>query len=309
MLAGLKKRVLVIDCDPQCNLTSFFVPPGSNATTNAPAGPNPHAITGVVDPQDVLKSNTKSAIQNLASLALGAFAGRGIVDANDCMDLGNGIHSMSAPTKYFQPIPTDHSDPATARPPSVGDRLLIIPGSSRIYDFDTTLNRMRGLPGEVMYQTALCTFVRQAAYLTNADFVIIDCGPSSSMLNKNILISSDYILPPTICDHFSLSSMHSFLKFLLPSVIELLRILRKQQAKIVGVSGSDVYANQMAYGHVVPKSPPRILPFIATNFKVKYIADPNYVPVRRCSASAHACSTMRYSTPLTCAHDAYLSSP
>ncbi|KAJ1619205.1 P-loop containing nucleoside triphosphate hydrolase protein [Pavlovales sp. CCMP2436] len=182
MLAGLNKRVLVIDCDPQCNLTSFFVPPTNGAAPNAPAGTNPHALNAdrLVDLQDVLKASTRSAIANLASLDQGAFAGRGIIDVNACMDgLGNGITSLNAPAKYFQPIPTDPNDPSV-----VGDRLLIIPGSSRIYDFDTTLNRMRGLPGEVMYQTALCTFVRQAAYLTNADFVIIDCGPSSSMLNK-----------------------------------------------------------------------------------------------------------------------------
>mmetsp|Transcript_47681 Transcript_47681/g.109708 ORF Transcript_47681/g.109708 Transcript_47681/m.109708 type:complete len:305 (+) Transcript_47681:3-917(+) len=304
----MKKRVLVIDCDPQCNLTSFFIPPTDGDGPDGTAGPNPHTAAGgvapLVEPQDVIKANTRPAIKNLASLEQGEFAGLGIRDVNTCMkSQGMGMDKLKAPEHYFQPFPTDLNDNSV-----VGDRLLIIPGSSCMYDFDETLNAKKG-DVEVMYQTALCTFVRQAAYLTNAEYVIIDCGPSSSMLNKNILISSDYILPPTICDHFSLSSMHSFLKFLLPSVIELLRILRKQQAKIVGVSGSDVYANQMAYGHVVPKSPPRILPFIATNFKVKYIADPNYVPVRRCSASAHACSTMRYSTPLTCAHDAYLSSP
>ncbi|KAJ1622031.1 hypothetical protein T492DRAFT_846592 [Pavlovales sp. CCMP2436] len=73
--------------------------------------------------------------------------------------------------------------------------------------------------------------------------------------------------------------MHSFLFNLFLSVIDLLDDLRKQQAEIAGVSGSEVYANQMAFGHVVPKSPPRILPFIATNFKVKDFVDLSLVPL------------------------------
>mmetsp|Transcript_41105 Transcript_41105/g.96743 ORF Transcript_41105/g.96743 Transcript_41105/m.96743 type:complete len:207 (+) Transcript_41105:2-622(+) len=203
----MKKRVLVIDCDPQCNLTSFFIPPTDGDGPDGTAGPNPHTAAGgvapLVEPQDVIKANTRPAIKNLASLEQGEFAGLGIRDVNTCMkSQGMGMDKLKAPEHYFQPFPTDLNDNSV-----VGDRLLIIPGSSCMYDFDETLNAKKG-DVEVMYQTALCTFVRQAAYLTNAEYVIIDCGPSSSMLNKNILILSDYILPPTFCDYFSLASMH-----------------------------------------------------------------------------------------------------
>ncbi|KAJ1640511.1 hypothetical protein T492DRAFT_832032 [Pavlovales sp. CCMP2436] len=95
---------------------------------------------------------------------------------------------------------------------------------------------------------------------------------------RNILISSDYILPPTFCDYFSLQSMHSFLKNLLSGVIDLLDDLRQKQA-VTSNSGGDVYRIQMAYGHVVLEAAPKILPFVATNYKAKGIADPNdWVP-------------------------------
>lgn len=183
--------------------------------------------------------------------------------------LSLGIERLEPPKRYFQPIPTDAHDSK-----GIGDRLLIIPGSSRLYDFDEQLNAMRGIDGELRYKTALCTFVRQAAYVTNADFVIIDCGPSSSMLNKNILISSDYILPPTFCDYFSLASMNSFLTSLLPAVLEMIDQLRSLQAEMATDESSEVYALQMAYGFVVPARPPRVLPFIATNYKVRGLVDP-----------------------------------
>lgn len=71
MLAELGKRVLVIDCDPQCNLTSFFMPPTSPATLYGNIGADPHAAEGSVQPQDVLKANTRAAMENLSNLNQG----------------------------------------------------------------------------------------------------------------------------------------------------------------------------------------------------------------------------------------------
>jgi len=134
MLAGMKKRVLVIDCDPQCNLTSFFIPPTDGDGPDGTAGPNPHTAAGgvapLVEPQDVIKANTRPAIKNLASLEQGEFAGLGIRDVNTCMkSQGMGMDKLKAPEHYFQPFPTDLNDNSV-----VGDRLLIIPGSSCMYD-------------------------------------------------------------------------------------------------------------------------------------------------------------------------------
>mmetsp|Transcript_11910 Transcript_11910/g.31104 ORF Transcript_11910/g.31104 Transcript_11910/m.31104 type:complete len:208 (+) Transcript_11910:60-683(+) len=74
--------------------------------------------------------------------------------------------------------------------------------------------------------------------------------------------------------------MHSFLVSLLPSVIQLRDYLVKEQAAIAGIPGSDVYASQMAYGHIVPSALPKVLPFVATNYKAVYVSDPGWI--RQC---------------------------
>ncbi|KAJ1619098.1 hypothetical protein T492DRAFT_890943 [Pavlovales sp. CCMP2436] len=145
MLAGLDKRVLVIDCDPQHNLTSFFMPPTDGNGPNAKDDPWKQAV-GMVDPQDI------------------------------------GMKDPNAPDHYFQPFPT--SLPVSTYLPSVEDRLLIIPGSSRMYDFDAKLNEKKN---DLKYQTALSTFVRQAAYLTNADYA--SSGPPHHVLDVHTHIA------------------------------------------------------------------------------------------------------------------------
>ncbi|MCA9558687.1 MAG: ParA family protein [Myxococcales bacterium] len=52
------------------------------------------------------------------------------------------------------------------------------------------------------------------AAVTNYDFVIMDCGPSLSVLNQNALTYADHILIPVSCDYLSLVGVKQILRTL-----------------------------------------------------------------------------------------------
>ncbi len=52
------------------------------------------------------------------------------------------------------------------------------------------------------------------AGLTNYDFVVMDCGPSLSVLNQNALTYADHILIPVSCDYLSLVGVKQILRTL-----------------------------------------------------------------------------------------------
>jgi hypothetical protein len=59
--------------------------------------------------------------------------------------------------------------------------------------------------------------VKVAACNANADFVTIDVGPSSGIINKVIIMGSDYILPVTFVDFNSICSGEGLLTVVLPN--------------------------------------------------------------------------------------------
>lgn len=55
---------------------------------------------------------------------------------------------------------------------------------------------------------------RRMAGITNYDFVIMDCGPSLSVLNQNALTYADHIIIPVSCDYLSLVGVKQILRTL-----------------------------------------------------------------------------------------------
>lgn len=51
----------------------------------------------------------------------------------------------------------------------------------------------------------------EAAKLVNADIVLLDLNPSLSTINRNMLMSSDYIVVTTRPEEYSLENMDTFI--------------------------------------------------------------------------------------------------
>lgn len=56
-----------------------------------------------------------------------------------------------------------------------------------------------------------CQVIMDAAKLVNADIVLLDLNPSLSTINRNMLMSSDYIVVTTRPEEYSLENMDTFI--------------------------------------------------------------------------------------------------
>lgn len=61
----------------------------------------------------------------------------------------------------------------------------MIPGSPSLFELDSDMHKSKGCGcSEMRIHNTFANLLRMAAYVTNADFVLVDLGPSSSYLNK-----------------------------------------------------------------------------------------------------------------------------
>ena len=94
--------------------------------------------------------------------------------------------------------------------------------------------------------------------------MFIDCAPSSGTFNRSIVLSCDYILPPSFADEFSCKSTEQLLKALLPNWFEWADKIRasdsyEKYSKLVVEHGIEI--------HNIKTKNPKILPIIVQNYK------------------------------------------
>jgi len=279
-LAEAGKRILMVDADAQTNLTSFFMPPQPSEDDNDDADPPPPPIqaagTAVFERVDRIRPKAKLLAPDFKIFDNSIFAYNKIDDINEALagPLQRGGAEFMPPAKYFCPLPLLYQD-----------RLLMIPGSARLFEYESTLAKSRGEMDEILKHNALGNLVRMAAYVVDADYVFIDLGPSSSYLNKVILMSCDYILPPVFADLFSLGSLHNLLHVMLPDVVGQMEYLKGRAARLYANPSPDRTLTMVkAYGYTYSAAPPTILPFIVTNYRKKGSAEagPSTEPDDKC---------------------------
>ncbi|EOD09470.1 hypothetical protein EMIHUDRAFT_197918 [Emiliania huxleyi CCMP1516] len=261
-LAQDGKRVLMVDADAQTNLTSFLMPPvtstGDDEDSSGPAPANGQAL---FDKSDRVKAKAINDAPDVRMFDKSIFTINSIDDIHQALagPFQENDAALTPPEKYFQPLPD-----------TFGDRLLLIPGSPHLFDYDGDISKSANGSDEIMKHTAFGNLMRMAAYATDADYVIIDLGPSSSYLNKVILMSCDYILPPMFPDFFSLSSLHSLLHVMLPSTISVLKELKKKRDDKYDVAADKALSKIKAFGYTyTDKKGPTVLPFLVTNYRKK----------------------------------------
>jgi len=267
-LAEKGKRVLAIDCDPQCNFTSFFMPPQSLAddgddgptTQQAPAPGEDDFLDNIEKIVDRVKPTAEAHAPPTNMLDQSIFALSGVDDVKQAISppFSQEAYAIQPPQKYFK-----------AEPELYADRLLIIPGSVTLFDNDRELWSSVGGDSQLATHMAFRNIALSSAWAVDADYVIVDLGPSSSLLNQLIIMSCDYILPPVFADYFSLSSVNALLTSLLVGVEAKHKALLAHKAQ----KEADVHNNnikkQKAHGYAPPSSMPKLLPFIVTNYRKK----------------------------------------
>ncbi|UWS81085.1 AAA family ATPase [Phaeobacter sp. G2] len=178
-LAEVGKKVLMIDLDPQCNLTIYSLAESE--------------IAEIWQPEDTFIDDFKSA--------------RTAMDQNDfdktCSN-PRSIHFMLKPIE-------DGTEELKELPPPVklSNNLDLIPGRLTLHMFESKVAERfsqvySGDPLAIRTATSVRSIAEEYTKLHKYDVVIIDTSPSLGALNRNILSQADGFIIPANPDLFSL---------------------------------------------------------------------------------------------------------
>lgn len=192
MLAELGHKVIIVDADPQCNLTGVTL-----GLSNA-WPPDDEVESNPDDPKSQEYAQTQEKAQGF-------------------------FHENVERTLYGALKPAFESEPRLLEPvkciPVQGrPDLWILPGHLQLGEYEVTLSvaqemsgsllALRNVPGAVNY------LLRQTAEALDADFVLVDMSPSLGALNQNIVATSDLLFVPTSPDFFSIMALRSLARVL-----------------------------------------------------------------------------------------------
>ena len=210
MLAKKKKKVIIVDCDPQCNLTGM--------------------VLGFKDAEDFASMYASEGVTNIRDGLAPAFESRPtLIKPVDC-----------------QPIDGQPN-------------MHLLPGHIGLAEYEVTLGiaqelsgslrTLQNLPGSLHY------LFTKTAEKYDADFILIDMGPSLGPINQNLLTTSDYFIVPMFPDYFSAMAMES-----LASILPKWTAWAKH-AKDLPLLKEAIYP--------FPSKPPKFLGTIIQNFEVR----------------------------------------
>lgn len=188
-LAELNHKTLLIDLDPQCNLTLY--------------GLSPEDLQNIWEEEDPFIDDFVRAQSNM--------------DAQEFIDMSTKVRSI-----HFLLKPTEDgtNDPdQTSLPLSLHPNLGLIPGRLSIYMFENKIAKMwsevyRGDPQAIRMVTKIRKLCLDYAKKNSYEFVIIDTSPSLGVLNKVIISTVDGFVIPCMPDMFSLYGIQNIGKSL-----------------------------------------------------------------------------------------------
>jgi cellulose biosynthesis protein BcsQ len=177
-LALLKKKVLIVDLDPQCNLTILSMPENN--------------FFSVWDREEKFVPDF-GIFEDLAKEQRGAL-----------LKESRSIHFLLKSAEDGQ---TDFIE--TPPPVKLGEYISIIPGRLTLHSYEDKVgerwaNAYKGDPLAVRTITQIRTIAQRYAEQYNYDFIIYDTSPSLGMLNRVILSMADGFIIPCLPDKFSL---------------------------------------------------------------------------------------------------------
>ncbi|KAK3236596.1 hypothetical protein CYMTET_53274 [Cymbomonas tetramitiformis] len=266
-LAAAKHRTLIVDCDGQCNATSFFLPYEEKEApedvgvekveSDCTSKPSSRKIE---EEKDVLVSDLLPA--SLDALKAEIFTEARESDIRRALrpviEAGN-VGAMKLP----QVIKVNEDDYA--------DHLWLLPGSPLLGNMEEHLPSDRGCRRESDIAKLGCfrKMLLDVAEANKIQVIVVDVGPSSGILNRVICCSCDYILPPVNADFYSYGSVYGLVTSVLPNWLQWQEQVTKDQADRYLFDPGTPYLRE---GFAFKKTPPKILPFLAVNYDLERYA-------------------------------------
>lgn len=178
-LAEMGHRTLIIDLDPQCNLTIL--------------GMSEELIHAIWAKEDAFVEDFEKAKADASSDAYEAL-----------LDEPRSIHFLLKPTE------DGVGDIARLPPPfELSNGLGLIPGRLTMHMYEDKISKLwseafQGDPQAIRTITKIRTLARAYASIHGYEFVIMDTSPSLGALNKVVISTTDGFLIPCMPDMFSL---------------------------------------------------------------------------------------------------------
>ena len=228
----LGKRVLVVDADPQCNLSSFFFPELQptddvedpiDAVADATAAADALAAAAAAAPvedfplaPDSLPRVICSPLMDAKPLPLSELR-QGFCAASPNLHTFLRATMLSGSPDIDEDGLIDQIQTRSVWPGFDHDSstLYLLPGSTRIVEFERQANSIEDWK-YLLVIGALRRLINHIMKKKNIDFAIVDFGPSSSLLNLTWLSTLDCILPCCFPDYYNLSSLDGLLTTVLP---------------------------------------------------------------------------------------------
>lgn len=178
-LAAMGKKVLMIDLDPQCNLTI--------------CGMDSEALHEIWVKEDSFIDDFEAAAKRMTAEQFGQM-----------LSEPRTIHFLLKPAE-------DGQGDLSVMPPlfDIKPNLSLIPGRITINQYETRLSERwsgayQGVPLSIRTISQIRSIAEKYAQLYHFDFVIIDTSPSLGILNKVIISTVDGFVIPALPDMFSL---------------------------------------------------------------------------------------------------------
>ncbi|MFF7034658.1 ParA family protein [Streptomyces griseus] len=187
MLAEMGKRVIMVDADPQSNLTGV-------------------ALGMLEPPQPDFSDDAQSERFSATEAEKGRF-----------------FEHNTEKTLYGALKPAFESEPRLLEPVEcieIPDRpgLYILPGHLQLGEYEVSLSIAQELSGSLValknIPGAFHYLIHQTAEALDIDYVLVDMSPSLGALNQNIVCSSDLLFVPTSPDFFSIMALRSLARIL-----------------------------------------------------------------------------------------------
>jgi len=197
MLASLGHRVVLVDADPQCNLTgvtlgSAIVGLGDDGSPEADISDEEYDelsrafSASQAESQDFWSRNVERTLWGGLKPAFESEPR--ILEAVDC-------------------LPVEHCE-----------GLFLLPGHLRLGEYEVPLSVAQELSGSLMplrnLPGAPYYLLNETAQRFDAEFVLIDMSPSLGALNQNLVSISDLVVVPTTPDYFSIMALQSLARVL-----------------------------------------------------------------------------------------------
>jgi len=178
-LAEMGHRTLIIDLDPQCNLTIL--------------GIDEELIHGIWEKEDAFVDDFEKAKASVTGDAYEAL-----------LDSPRSIHFLLKPTE--DGVGDIHRLPP---PYELADGLGLIPGRLTMHMYEDKISKLwseafQGDPQAIRTITKIRTLAHAYAANHGYEFVIMDTSPSLGALNKVVISTTDGFLIPCMPDMFSL---------------------------------------------------------------------------------------------------------